>query len=71
MQMEERATERVERARAGSAAAAEDRPSLLAAVAAAAADRPSAFVVRASSSVTDEMISEECSTTSRTVSMRI
>ena len=71
MQMEERATERVERARAGSVAAAEDRPSLLAAVAAAAADRPSAFVVRASSSVTDEMISEECSTTSRTVSMRI
>ena len=60
-------SERVARARAGSAAAAVPFSSPLSS--AAAADRPSAFVVRASSSVTDEMI--ECSTTSRTVSMRI
>ena len=58
--MEAQAAERVQRARAGSAAAAADRPS-------AAAQ----FVVRASSSVTEELISEEPSCTERTVTMRI
>ena len=59
LQMEAQAAERVNRARAGSAAAA-DRSSSAA-----------QFVVRASSSVTEELISEEPSCTERTVSMRI
>ena len=54
LQMEAQAAERVQRARAGSAAAADSQ-----------------FVVRASSSVTEELISEAPSLTERTVSMRL
>ena len=59
LQMEARAQERVQRARAGSVAGADRRPSAV------------PMVVRASSSVSDEMISEEVSMTSHSVSMTI